>query len=277
MPARSDPIIEEGHLRLKHCRHGWMLYSARDQFVGRSFDLYGEFSELECQTFAKLIKPGQTVYDVGANIGAHTLAFARLVGPTGLVAAFEPQRVVFQMLCANVALNGLARVWTMWAACGRGLGQSKVPALDYRRINNVGGLSLVGAPEGESVPTMPLDEVATPSCHFIKIDVEGMESEVIAGAEKTIAKWRPMLYVENDRVEKSAALIEQIMALDYRLYWHLPRLFNSRNYFGATENVFGNLVSANMLCIPREVSFDVTGKEITSPSDSWQSAEPQIG
>lgn len=277
MPSRSDPIIEEGHLRLKHCRHGWMLYNARDQFVGRSFDLYGEFSELECQTFAQLIKPGQTVYDVGANIGAHTLAFARLVGSTGLVAAFEPQRVVFQMLCANVALNGLTRVWTLWAACGSGLGQSKVPPLDYRAVNNVGGLSLVGAPEGESVPTMPLDEVAAPSCHFIKIDVEGMEGEVIAGAEKTIAKWRPMLYVENDRVEKSAALIEQIMRLDYRLYWHLPRLFNSRNYFGATENVFGNLVSANMLCIPREVGIQVTGKEISSPSESWKSAEPQIG
>jgi hypothetical protein len=86
-----------------------------------------------------------------------------------------------------------------------------------------------------------------------------------------------MLYVENDRAEKSAALIEQIMGLDYRLYWHLPRLFNSRNYFGETENVFGNLVSVNMLCIPREVGIGVTGKEITSPSDSWKSAEPQVG
>ena len=153
MPSRADPIIEEGHLRLKHCRHGWMLYSARDQFIGRSLDLYGEFSELECQVFAKLIRPGQTVYDVGANIGAHTLAFARLVGQTGLVAAFEPQRVVFQMLCANVALNGLSRVWTIWAACGRGVGQSKVLVLDYRKVNNVGGLSLVDAAEGEPVPT----------------------------------------------------------------------------------------------------------------------------
>ena len=85
------------------------------------------------------------------------------------------------------------------------------------------------------------------------------------------------LYVENDRAEKSAALIERIMGLDYRLYWHLPRLYNSGNYFGASENVFGNIMSANMLCIPREVRFDVTGKEITSPADSWKSAEPQIG
>jgi len=277
MPSRSDPIIEEGHLRLKHCRYGWMLYNARDMFIGRSFDRYGEFSELECQAFARLIKPGQTVYDVGANIGAHTLAFARFVGETGLVAAFEPQRVVFQMLCANVALNGLSRVWTIWAACGRGLGQANVPSLDHRAINNVGGLSLVDSPDGESVPAMPLDEVGTPACHFIKIDVEGMESEVIAGAEKTIAKWRPILYVENDRAEKSAALIEQIMALDYRLYWHLPRLFNSRNFFGEAENVFGTIVSVNMLCIPREVAVDISGKEITSPADHWRSAEPQIG
>jgi len=277
MTSRSDPIIEEGHLRLKHCRHGWMLYNARDKFVGRSFDRYGEFSELECQTFARLIKPGQTVYDVGANIGAHTLAFAHFVGATGLVAAFEPQRVVFQMLCANVALNGLSRVWTIWAACGRGLGEANVPSLDHRAANNVGGLSLVGSSDGEPVPAMPLDEVGTPACHFIKIDVEGMEGEVIAGAKKTIAKSRPILYVENDRVEKSAALIEQILALDYRLYWHLPQLYNSRNFFGETENVFGTIVSVNMLCIPREVAIDISGKEITSPTDHWRSASPQIG
>lgn len=201
MPSRSDPIIEEGHLRLKHCRYGWTLYNARDSFVGRSFDLYGEFSEIECQTFAKLIKPGQTVYDIGANIGAHTLAFARLVGAGGLVAAFEPQRVVFQILCANVALNGLSRVWTVWAACGRGLGEAKVPSLDYRQINNVGGLSLVGVPEGESVPTMPIDEVVAPSCHFIKIDVEGMEVEVLEGAAKTIERSRPIMLVERIKAE----------------------------------------------------------------------------
>jgi FkbM family methyltransferase len=277
MPSRSDPLIQEGHLRLKHCRHGWVLYNARDTYVGRSFDRYGEYSEFECQTFARLIRPGQTVYDVGANIGGHTLAFARLVGPSGLVAAFEPQRIVFQMLCANVALNGFSRVWTIWAACGRSLGQANVPSLDYQAVNNVGGLSLVGAPEGESVPTMPLDDVAAPACHFIKIDVEGMEGEVIAGAEKTIAKWRPILYVENDRAERSAALIEQIMALGYRLYWHLPRLYNSRNFFGESENVFGDIVSVNMLCVPREVGIEVSGTEITSPADSWKSASPQFG
>jgi FkbM family methyltransferase len=277
MQSRSAPIIEEGHLRLKHCRHGWVLYNMRDTFVGRSFDRYGEFSELECQTFARLIKPGQTVFDVGANIGAHTLAFARLVGAKGLVAAFEPQRDVFQMLCANVALNGLARVWTIWAACGRELGQVHVPLLDHRALNNVGGLSLVDSPAGESVPVMPLDEVGTSACHFIKIDVEGMEREVIAGAHKTIAKWRPILYVENDRAEKSAALIEQIMGFGHRLYWHLPLLYNSRNFFSETENVFGNIASVNMLCIPREVRLDVTGTEITSPADHWKSASPQVG
>jgi FkbM family methyltransferase len=276
MPSPPGPVIEEQHLRVKRCRYGWMLYSPQDRYVGRSFDRYGEFSELEARAFAHLIKPGQTVYDVGANIGAHTLAFARFVGETGLVAAFEPQRQVFQMLCANVALNGLARVWTIWAACGRERGQLHVPQLDYRAPANVGGVSLSQAPVGEAVPTMALDDVGTTACHFIKIDVEGMEAEVIAGAQKTIAKWRPLLYVENDRREKSAALIQQIMALDYRLYWHNTALYNPNNLFGESENVFGNIVSINMLCVPREVELNLVAEEIKSPLDDWRRASPQF-
>ena len=69
----------------------------------------------------------------------------------------------------------------------------------------------------------------------------------------------------------------QILALDDRLYWHLPRLYNSRNFFGETENVFGTIVSVNMLCVPREVAMDISGREITSPTDHWRSASPQIG
>jgi hypothetical protein len=55
-------------------------------------------------------------------------------------------------------------------------------------------------------------------CHFLKIDVEGLEQEVLEGASDTLRRFRPRLYVENDRLEKSAALIEHLLALDYRLF-----------------------------------------------------------
>src|SRR5262249_49184020 len=83
---------------LRKCRHGYVLYNINDMYVGRSFDLYGEFSEEEALLFEQVSRPGDVVMDIGANIGAHTLVMAKRVGPTGKVLAFEPQRVVFQTL-----------------------------------------------------------------------------------------------------------------------------------------------------------------------------------
>ncbi|HXI99859.1 MAG TPA: hypothetical protein VNH44_01470, partial [Micropepsaceae bacterium] len=83
---------------------------------------------------------------------------------------------------------------------------------------------------------------------------------------------QPLLYVENDRPEKSRDLIQWLLSNGYRLYWHLPRLFNPANYFGESLNVFGNTISVNMLGVPRSSPIAVTDlREITSPDDQWRS------
>ena len=102
-----------------------------------------------------------------------------------------------------------------------------------------------------------------------------MECDVLEGAVKTIRHFRPRLYIENDRAQQSSALIRHLLALDYRLYWHLPRLFSADNFFGRKENLFENVVSVNMIGIPRSgpLSLLVRGaREITSASANWQSA-----
>jgi len=276
--ANSAPLFAEKNVRLKRCRHGWMLYNIHDMYVGRSFDLYGEFSELEAQIFAQLIPAGGVAIDIGANIGAHTVRLAQIVGHGGTVVAFEPQRIVHQMLCANLALNALGNVWTFWAGAGRETSSMRVPPLDYHATNNFGGISLTSEAQGETVQILPIDTLSLPACHFIKIDVEGMEREVIAGARNTIATWRPILYVENDRKDKSAALIAEIQGLDYRLYWHLSTLYTAGNFFGASENVFGTIVSVNMLCVPTERRFTLQGmREVTSPQETFANAPVHAG
>ena len=108
----SDGMVLPGerHMRVKRCRDGLMLYNSSDTNIGRSLDLYGEYSYGEADLFARLLRAGMVAIDVGANIGCHTVTMARLVGPQGAVIAFEPQRIVYQNLCANIALNALANV-----------------------------------------------------------------------------------------------------------------------------------------------------------------------
>ena len=259
-------LYEHPPLRMKACRHGTMMYLANDQFIGRSLDLYGEFSEGEIEGFAQILKPGMVAVDVGANIGAHTVYFAAAVGPTGAVIAFEPQRPIFQILCGNLALNGHTHVYAHLAALGRSPGTIKVPPINYNMGANFGGVELGGWTQGDDVPVMTLDSLGLATCHFIKIDVEGMEREVLEGAAGTIARLQPILYVENDRADKSAALIEWLLEQRYRLYWHTPKLFNPDNYFGNSENVFDKVSSGNLLCMPQAYPTVVQGlPEVISP------------
>jgi len=247
--------LPSAHLRLKHCRHGVMLYNIRDQYVGGSLDRYGEFSELEAQLFSGLIKPGMLVVEVGANIGAHTVHLAKLVGENGGVVALEPQRVIFQMLCANLALNGVENTDAKCLAVGAAPGEIVVPRVDYRSGGNFGGISL-GADDGDVVEMIALDNLMLPACHMIKIDVEGMEKPVLDGARETIARFRPFLYVEDDRPDKHAELIATLFDLGYRAWWHLPWLFNPENLAGDSENIFPNITSFNLICLPRESAPD---------------------
>lgn len=245
-----------------------MLYNVTDPHVGRSLDLYGEYSELESALFTLVLKPGMVAIDAGANIGCFTVIMAKKVGPDGLIFAIEAQRSIFQTLCANVALNMLPNVETIYAAAGAEAGNIVVPQINYFDDGYFGDVELGEYKEGETVPIAVIDALPLTACHLIKIDVEGMEGAAIEGAKETIAKFRPVLYVENDRKDKSKALIEQIMAADYRLFLHRPPLFNPDNFFGNPENVFGGMGSFNMICIPKSHDYQLDNLiEITSSDE----------
>lgn len=248
-----------------------MLFLKRDVYIGRSLDVYGEFSELEGEVFVQLLRPGDVVVEAGANIGAHTIPIAKLVGPGGMVLAYEPQRIIFQLLCANVALNELYNVHTVHAAVGREIGKIKVPPLDYSAENNFGGVSMRNSGSGEDVEIRKLDSLSLPALRMLKVDVEGMEIDVLTGAREAIRKFRPLLYVENDRQAHAEELIALIDALGYNMWWHLPKLFNPRNFAGNETNVFGDVVSINMLCFPKEMPTKVSGlRPVSGPKDSWR-------
>lgn len=245
-----------------------MLYLKRDLYVGRSLNLYGEFSEIEAQFLAGLAPVDGAVIDAGANIGAHTLALARAVGPRGVVIAAEPQRILFQMLCANLALNEIHNVHAFHWALGAAAGRTTIPFLDYRQENNFGGISAGVAERGEFVRVRTLDEFSLPKLDLLKIDVEGWEAEVLRGGAESIKRHRPLLYVEGDRADKVLALVELMLSMGYALYLHTPPLYSPQNFRGNGENVFGEMVSINFLGVPHDRPRPDTGlREIKSPSD----------
>ena len=248
-----------------------MLYNCNDRYVGGSLATYGEFSAGEATMFRQLVQEDAVVVEAGANIGAHTVLLAQLVGELGTVHAFEPQRLVFQTLCANLALNQCVRVFAHQQGLGENRGEMVLPNVDPRQSNNFGGLSLLADGPGEKVEIVTIDSLGLDRCDLIKADVEGMEVPVIAGARKTIARCRPLLYLENDRAEQSPALISLVQSMGYRIWWHLSPLFTPDNHARNPVDIFGGIVSINILCQPAEVARPVAGlREVKSPDEDWQ-------
>jgi FkbM family methyltransferase len=256
-PAESQ-VVDDFN-RVVDTRYGRMMYNVNDVYIGRSLQEYGEAGEGEVEFFRQVVRPGDLVIDAGAAIGVHTVSLAKAVGPQGIVLAFEPQRLVFQTLCANVALNNLINVWTFQIALSDDAGAVRVPTLDPRRANNFGGLSLLNQTQGDGVSSFRLDTLPVPRCRMIKIDVEGMELQVLRGASAIIDRFKPVLYVKNDRRELSVELLKHITAIGYDAYWHLTPFYNPNNFRQNPTNVFGEVVSANMICVNRASNSNISG------------------
>lgn len=259
MPA-APRLLENRYLAIKQCRHGLFAYNLNDAYIGRCMDVYGEWSEGELSLLFQVLKPGGVVLDVGANIGTHTVAFAKHVTSSGAVIAFEPQRLTFQLLCTNVTLNTLVNVRCVNAAVSDRKGELRVPMLDPGVTNNFGGLSSEGHTQGEIVEMVPIDGMKLPRCNLIKIDVEGAEAKVLAGARQTIKTHRPVLFIENNKAENSPAILKVLNELGYASWWHFDHYFSPQNYFGASERIFGEgYREANMLCFPAEAKVNAAG------------------
>ena len=225
--SQDAPAAPQPTARLVRTAHGNMLLPLNDIVVSRCLLLYGEWAFAEMALLGRFLRPGDVAVDCGSHVGSHTLFFARCVGPAGRVLSFEPQRLLYQYLCANVALNGFENVVAYWAALGEKPGLVAPPEIDPLQPENLGGRRLdpYSQPrehEGDGiamqVPVMMLDGFTLASCRLIKIDAEGMEGAIVAGAARTIRRHRPLLYVENNDVERSPALISAIADMGYRLY-----------------------------------------------------------
>jgi hypothetical protein len=252
VPEPPIPFFENGILRIKQVRHGVMAYFKTDRFVGSAYDLYGEYSLAEIEVLTALVPEGGVALDIGANFGACTIPLAQKVGDAGRVLCWEPQRLIQQ-------------------AVGAAPGVLYVPSVNYGGGGNFGGIALQDETGAEAVSVISIDSLDLGRCDLIKVDAEGMEGDVLAGARKTIERHRPFLHVENDRDDKSPGLLALLSELGYEAYWHLNHLYNPDNFFANPNNTYGRLAAVNLLCVPKERKVTLKGCHLApSPESRWQ-------
>jgi FkbM family methyltransferase len=147
-------------------------------------------------------RPSEVIIDVGANIGVHTVWLSRKVGPSGLIIAVEPEQTNFLILTLNKWLNRLNNVLTIRVALASSItkGELVIPRPSLMGQASTHALSYSSKSYVVSVNFETLDniifaqEISTVSA--IKIDVEGAETSILQGAEKTIKKFGPRLIIE---------------------------------------------------------------------------------
>lgn len=178
-----------------------------DDVVERAIFLYGLHEYRSAQAFCRLLNPGSTVVDVGAHVGQYTLLAAKRASR---VVAFEPRSETRARLERNVSASGFENVEVLPFAVGREDGEVQ---LAEPEAGNSGTAAVVAA-GGRPVPIRTLDSVLGDArVDVLKIDVEGLEGDVLSGAEALVRRSRPAILVEiND-----LAVVAQLRDLGYAI------------------------------------------------------------
>ncbi|MDR3540949.1 MAG: FkbM family methyltransferase [Desulfosporosinus sp.] len=236
---------------------GTFIINRNDLGVGWQLSEYGIYDRVEMNyikalmEFLRTLKPNLTVIDAGANIGMHSFVFSSQVGPLGQVYAFEAQRIIFNMLAGNMAINSISNVHCFHNAVSNEITFIDIPQFDYgkplsfgsvefdgEQKENIGQERIKDEARQEQVFTVVLDDCKFDQVDFIKIDVEGMEMKVLDGAKQLIMKCKPLMLIEYLKSD-SAALQAWLFEAKYEVYVG---------------------IGANYLCVPEELDIQIGGK-----------------
>lgn len=205
-------------------------------------DRYGEFSRFEQAVIDAHTTRDSIVLDIGAHIGAFTIPTARRVAK---VFAFEPQEDVREVLQKNLEINDIRNVEVLPYAVGWKSGVGKYTS----QPTDNGSVGLRNEGEKE-VRVVSLDELDLPPMDFIKVDVEGMELQVLAGARDTIIRCRPTLFLERP-TNDDKMLVNCLAMFRYTSFLMDLPIFVPTNFRGDQVNNFPSTAHKMNLAIPQ--------------------------
>ena len=214
-------------------KHLIFSFASDEDHIARMIRQSGTFYEAELLSDARArLFFGECAIDVGAHVGNHSIYFSHVLGLKTF--AFEPNPVTFGHLQANVRNNGLTELCQVRnAAVGSVAGHVRaVPGYE----GNSGMATVEDDPSG-AVPLVRLDDevLDEPRIDLIKIDVEGWELDVLKGADRTLARHRPLLYIEIMKpkfAEVEAHLVDRGYTCWKRFNFTPTFLFMPRERFG---------------------------------------------
>jgi len=174
-----------------------------NDLISNCINNYGYWEAHLHYFYSKLIKEDDIVLDGGANIGFHTVQFAKLANK-GKVYAFEPQPLIFNVLSTNSLFNGLSDIIQQYR-----LGLSDEESTEtLTSMNNPGvymaddcinwgGRGFTEKDGTDKANTITIDSFNLPKLNFIKLDIQGFEYKALMGGNKTIKKNKPIIFIEN--------------------------------------------------------------------------------
>jgi len=186
---------------------------------------YGYWEQHLFYFYSNFIKSNYTIIDGGANLGFHSIQFAKLAN-NGTVYSFEPQPLIYNILTTNILINGATDIIKQYKL-GLGDGSDvelKMTPLSEQHFSdtciNYGGRGLTDSNEGEEkVELITIDNLNLSKLDLIKLDVQGFEFKTLKGGEKTIKNNYPLMFIENyPNSEQDQKVIDLIKEWGYEIY-----------------------------------------------------------
>jgi len=192
--SRLDVTVVNATVRDAHVR--FAVHNAED-VIQRPHRAGRFYEEQELAIIERFFPRGGCYVDIGANVGNHVIYVSKFLAPSRIV-MFEPVKEAIDILELNLALNGIdtrPEAPALLHKCG--LGARRFLATPVIRPNNLGASRLTEAETGAGIRVEVGDEMLRDEpVDFLKIDVEGMEMDVLAGLKETIARCSPAMFVE---------------------------------------------------------------------------------
>jgi len=170
---------------------------------------------------------GVVAIDCGANIGVHTIEWSKVLHNVGSIVSFEAQEMVYYQLCGNIALNNCFNVTAYNSAVGDRNCIIDMPKPNYFQPSTFGSMEIKQKDGSENIgqdlqnttkiEQIALDDLPLARVDFIKVDVEGMEFEVLSGAEKTIDKFKPQMLIEIIKIDRDR-MQSKLENMGYNIY-----------------------------------------------------------